>query len=103
MALTNILMWILALSRKEIKQMENPSEHAGEQELMALVDVVQHPIYVHQITHKNCFGETCRQTASPVHLKYSPEQKLLLLHQSKLHTMICFLMFFTLKLETLLQ
>ena len=32
--------------------MENPSVYAGEPELMALVDVVQHPIYFHQILTK---------------------------------------------------
>ena len=61
--------------QERIKQMENPFVYAGEPELMALVDVVQHPIYVHQIIHKNCFGENCEQTASPIHFKYSPEQK----------------------------
>ena len=89
--------------QERIKQMENPFVYAGEPELMALVDVVQHPIYVHQITHKIVLEKIVSKLLllfiSSIHLS----KKLLLLHQSKLHTMIFFWMFFTLKLETSLQ
>ena len=40
-----------------LKQMKNPSVYAGEEELMALVDVVEYPIHVHQSAHKNCYGD----------------------------------------------
>ena len=44
------------------------------QELMALVDVVEHPIHVHQSAHENCYGDVYEQAAAPIHLKFTPEK-----------------------------
>ena len=59
--------------QERLKQMKNPSVYAGEEELMALVDVVLHPIHVHQSAHKNCYEDVCEQAAAPTHLRFTPE------------------------------
>ena len=60
--------------QKRLKQMKNPSVYAGEEELISTVDVVEHPIHVHQSYHKNCYGDDYKQAAAPIHLKYTPEK-----------------------------
>ena len=54
--------------------MKNPSVYAGEEELISIVDVVEHPIHVHQSYNKNCHGDDYKQAAAPTHLKYTPEK-----------------------------
>ena len=54
--------------------MKNPSVYAGKEELISIVDVVEHPIHVHQSYHKNCYGDDYKQVAAPVHSKYTPEK-----------------------------
>ena len=58
----------------QLKQMKNPSVYAGEEELISIVDVAEHPIHVHQSYHKNCYGDDYKQVAAPIHLKYTPEK-----------------------------
>ena len=60
--------------QERLKQMKNPSVYAGEEELISIVDVVEHPIHVHQSYHKNCYGDDYEQAAAPIHLKYTPEK-----------------------------
>ena len=71
--MTKILMQILEFPGK-ITANEKPSVYANEEELMALVDVGEYPIHVHQSAHKNCYGDVYEQAAAPIHLKFTPEK-----------------------------